>query len=61
MKPEEKTRIRWRRISDNVDWSCWEVNGERIIVDPSHLKGKPDDERVLRVATRLQRKGRGTK
>ncbi len=48
-----KIAVRWRRISENECWSCWAVNGRRIIVDdPKHTrKGKTEkfEDRVLKV------------
>lgn len=67
---EEKRTVRWRFISDAgaIGWSCWEVDGERIIVgDPKvtrHGKGRkgPErslDDRVLRVLYSAERRRSG--
>ncbi len=48
-----KTTVRWRFLSDAVDWSLWTVNGRRIIVDDPKKarKGKKEnfEDRVLKV------------
>jgi hypothetical protein len=60
-----KPHIHWRKVSDHTEahWSCWTVNGERLIMDdPKHLRRgkKPIDEeaRILRIVTTDEKRKR---
>ena len=60
----EKPHVRWRLVSDDgYDWTCWEMNGERVIMhDPKRpRKGKKpvdQDERLMSILHSMERRKR---
>jgi hypothetical protein len=58
---EEKRHVRWRLVGDPGSyWTCWELNGERVIMDdPKRLrKGKKpvnQDDRILSILASRER------
>ena len=47
MPDAAKPTVRWRFVSDSVTFTCWTMNGERIIVSPPKPKMKSLEDRVL--------------